>query len=345
VGNTNWSSVTATGFGNILPVTIKRLYAWDNNRLFGSVGAYEAVFSYDLTSATTTTLGYPQFSVYDAIFDGNMIFLSGYPDATLQYNTNLTWTLTASTTNQALTNPSLTPARYGKYHYYTALGSDGFVYIGAHHERDSTGGELGWYDPINRTKGSLRAPFLDDDVRDLKAALGATKLVYASSGRTNLFVFDVATKSIERTIVPLPGVQMDKIVEAAPGIIFGATGTNIFEVNITNGLVIYSKTVPGSAFGSSAVQAYDHGLTLGPDGYVWMFLYANKTNTLYRINPSDGSYTKIVTNSLTTYGNNSVMFNGGDLYLYGGTNIYRIQGVLIPVGPAQPQNLHVLPPF
>jgi len=345
VGATSLTSINATGFDNLLPVTIKRLYAWDNNRLLGSVAAYGALFSYNPANATTTTLGYPQFSLYDITFDGNTIFLSGYPDATLQCNTNLAWTLTASTTNQALSNPSLTPARFGKYHYYTSLGADGLIYIGAHHERDSTGGELGWYDPINLTKGSLRSPFLNDDVADLKPALGGSKLVYASSGSTNLFVFDVATKSIERTIIPLPGIQMDKIVEAAPGIIFGATGTNIFEVNVTNGSVLYSKTVPGLAFGSSAIQPYDHRLTLGPDGYVWMFLYANNTNTLYRINPSDGSYAGILTNSMAVYGDNRLLFNGGDLYLYGGTNLYRISGLLVPVGPAikAPQNVHVLP--
>lgn len=345
VGAVNWSSITATGFNNLLPVIIKHLYAWDNNRLFGFATDYGPVFWYNLANATMTTMGYPQFSLYDTTFDGNVIYLSGYPDATLQYDTNLAWTLTTSTTNQALSNPSLISARFGKYHYYTTLGSDGFFYIGAHHERDSTGGELGWYDPINRTKGSLRTPFLNDDVRDLKPALGGTKLVY-SSNSGNLFVFDVASKQIDRIITPLPGIgPLDKVVEVAPGIIFGAAGSNVFKVNITNGFVIYSSTLPGVAFSSPSTQAYDHRLTFGLDGYMWMFIYANNTNTLYRINPSDGSYTKIVTNSLTTYGNNSVMFNGGDLYLYGGTNIYRIQGVLIPVGPAQPQNLHVLPPF
>ena len=346
VGNTNWNSVTATGFNNLLPVIIKHLYAWDNNRLFGFAADYGPVFWYNLANVTTTTLGYPQFSLYDTTFDGNVIYLSGYPDATLQYDTNLAWTLTTSTTNQALSNPFLTSARFGKYHYYTTLGSDGFFYIGAHHERDSTGGELGWYDPINRTKGSLRTPFLNDDVRDLKPALGGTKLVYSST-TTNLFVFDVATKSIERTIVPLPGINMDKVVEVAPGIMFGATASNIFNVNITNGSILYTKTISGVAFGSSGIKYPDHRLVNGPDGYVWMFVHKTPNNVLYRINPSDGSYIQILTNSLATYGDNSVMFNGGDLYLYGGANLYRIQGLLIPTGPTltAPRDVHVVPPF
>jgi hypothetical protein len=333
IGQTNWQSVTVTNF-NIQPINIKRMYCGDNNRLFGFADFYGPVFWYNTADATMTTLGRPQFSLYDALFDGNMIYLSGYPDATLQYDTNLAWILTAMTTNQALSNPSLISARFGKYHYYTTLGSDGFVYIGAHHERDSTGGEIGWYDPINRTNGSLRAPFLNDDVRDVKPALGGTKLVYSSTS-TNLFVFDVATKSIERTIVPLPGINMDKVVEVAPGIMFGATASNIFKVNITNGSILYTNTISGVAFGST-ISSYDHRLVLGPDGCVWMFI----GNTIYRINPTDGSLTKLVDIPAK-----SLLLKDGDLYLFGGTNLYRIQGVLIPVGPAQPKNLHVLPPF
>ncbi|MEQ1935544.1 MAG: Ig-like domain-containing protein, partial [Fimbriimonadaceae bacterium] len=192
VGTTNWSSVSMTGF-NLQPVSIKRVYTWQNGKMFGFADFYGPVFSYDPGTRKTETLGRPPFSLYDALIEEGTVYLSGYADATLRYDTQRTWTLTGSTSDQSISNPWLTTVRFGKYHFYTAFGSDGLVYIGAHHERNSAGGELGWYDPISGTSGSLRDPFLNDDVRDLKPALGGTKLVF-SSNNEKLFVFDVASK-------------------------------------------------------------------------------------------------------------------------------------------------------
>jgi hypothetical protein len=162
---------------------------------------------------------------------------------------------------------------------------------------------------------------LTDDVRDLKPALGASKLVYVSN-KEKLFVFDVKTKQVERTVVPIPGIgALDKVTEVAPGIIFGAASNRIYKVDIRTGALLYTNTLPGLAFGGSAFPAYDRRLALGPDGNVWMFI----SNSLYRIEPTDGSLTKILD---AQAGN--LLFHGGDIYVYRGPNLFRIKHVLRP---------------
>lgn len=330
VGATNWQAVGVSGF-RLQPINIKRLYPWDSTHFFGWADFYGPVFLFDTTTGGTTTLGRPQYSIYDGLFENDRLYLSGYTAVTLTYTPSRSWTLSGSTTIKS--DPTINPHQilggFGKYHYYSTFGADGMVYIGGHHERDSTGGELGWIDPLTGTNGSLRNPFLDNDVRDLKSVLGGTKLVYASNNE-KLFVFDVASKQIERVITPIPGVgPLDKIVEVAPGIVFGATGNRVFKVDIRDGSVLYTNTLSGLAFG--VALAYDHRLVLGPDGLVWMFI----VNSLYRINPTDGAMTKLMDTPAK-----SLLFKDGDLYLYGGPNLYRVRGVLKPLSLAAPTGVH-----
>jgi hypothetical protein len=340
VGAPTWQSVTVGGF-QLAPTGIHRLFPWDSTHLLSFASFYGPVFTVNKSSIQASILGYPQFNLYDFVASNGISYFSGYTAGQLHYDPSNPWTLSASTPNKFNTsvNPYQTGVAIGKHEYYEALGSDGYIYVGALHERDSVGGEVGWYNPSNGTTGSLRAPFVNDDISDLKPALSGTKLVYASKGQ-NLFVIDTATKSVERTIVPLPGTNMNKVVEVAPGIMFGATGNTIFEVNIADGSLIYSKTLIDAAFMESG-RSDDHRLVRGPDGYIWMFRwYRNgqgfNVSSLYRINPADGSYTTIITNTYYTYGENNVMFDGGDMYWYGGTHLYRIAGILSEPGALLP---------
>jgi hypothetical protein len=307
-------------------VNVKRLYSWKDRTLFGFADSYGPVFLYDPSTGVTAGLGRPQFSLYDATFGNGKTYLSGYPAATLEYDPSRPWSLTGSTPlkSSPAVNPHYLPVGFGKYHYYSCFGADGMVYVAAHHERDSTGGELGWYDPATGAKGSLRAPFLTHDVRDLKPALGATKLVCASN-HEKLFVFDVATKAIERTITPLPGIgPLDCITEVKPGIILGAVKNFIYQVNIRDGSILYTNTLPGLAFGGTAVANIDHRMTTGPDGFVWLFI----GNSLYRIDPASASLQKVLDTPAK-----SLCFLGNDLYLYGGPNLQRIRGILASAEP------------
>jgi hypothetical protein len=336
VGETNWQSITANGF-RLSPSIVRRIYSLDNTQLFGWTDLYGPVFSYNLISGQTTILGRLPYSLYDSTADGTNLFLSGYPSATLQYPPTQPWTFNttlASYGGQTVNPNVITNLSVGKYHYYSTMGADGLLYIGGAHERDSIGGEIGWYDPITRSNGSLRSPFLNYNVRDLKPALGGTKLVY-SSDRTNLLVFDVARKSIERIVIPWPTVSsaLDKIVEVSPAIMLGATDTRIFKVDIRDGSVLYTNTLPGQAFGGGAIPTYNHRLVLGPDGYVWMFI----GNSLYRIDPGDCSLTRVLDTPAK-----SLLFKERDLYLYGGPNLYRIHNLLVTT-VAPPGGLHLLP--
>jgi len=332
VGTTNWQSATAVNFG-LCPVGVSRLYPLSPTKLLGFSSFYGPVVIYDTVQWTATSLGYPQCNLYDAAMSADTYYFCGYTATQLRFNPLAPWTLVSSTPNMcaASVNPCQTPLAIGKHEYYTTFGADGMVYVAAIHERDSAGGELGWYDPLTGMSGSLRNPFLYDEPADLKPALGGTKLVYASTG-TNLFVFDVATKSIQRIIVPLPGVTLDKVVEVSPGIMLGVAGSNVFKVDITTGSITYSSTLPGKAFQESQ-GLQDRRLCLAPNGFIWMFRYYRdfqnfNRSSLYRINPADCSYSVMFTNTYYTYGENNVMFNGGNMYWYGGQNLYWVNGIL-----------------
>jgi hypothetical protein len=320
-GTTKWQAVDVSGF-RLQPVNIKRLYPGEDTKLIGFAAFYGPIFSYDLSTSNAVTLGRTRFSLYDGLLEKGKIYFSGYPASTLEYDPSKPWKLKGlARASDTLANPHQLPISFGKYHYYSAFGADGFLYVAAHHERDSTGGELGWYDPRTGARASLREPFLTDDVRDLKPALGASKLLYVSN-REKLFVFDVKSKRVERTIVPIPGIgALDKVTEVAPGIMFGAASNLIYKVDIRTGSLFYTNTLPGLAFGGSVLPAYDRRLSLGPDGKVWMFI----SNSLYRIEPADGSLTKILN---APPGN--LLFHGGDIYVYRGPTLFRIKHVLRP---------------
>lgn len=320
VGSNDWRSVQVAGF-RIKPVILKRLWPWKENVLMGFASFYGPVFTYHSASNTLTTLGRTQYSNYDALVNAsNDLFFSGYTAATLRYDPTRPWTLSASSPNRndPALNPYKTPLAMGKYHYYMARGADGMIYQACHHERNATGGELGWYDPASNTVGGrLREPFLEYDVRDLKAVLGGAKLVY-SSNNNKLFVFDTASKSMEREIVPLPGIGgLDKVAEIAPGILAGVVGATYYKVDVGRGNLLLATNLPAPAFGAMAMA--DRRLTLGPDGYFWIYL----GNALYRIDPAGGGAQKIADDN----GAYNTVFQGDDLYLYGGTELRRIRNL------------------
>ena len=336
-----WQWATTTGF-SLAPTVIKHLYVSpsDPSKLFGWADNYGPVFTYATSTATVQTLGYPLYSIYDALFSGTSTYLSGYTSATLRYDNTKAWTLSASTPNRYSTsvNPYLLTVGGsdaggnwdGKYHYYSALGSDGYIYIGTQHIRDSNGSGLGWYNSVDGTSNGLRQSFLNYDMRDLIAVASGTKMVASLGDNTStndkLFVLDVASKTIERQITPISGSNsIDKIIETEPGIVFGIAGTQFFKVNALTGDIIYVKNLGGTAF--NYMYQYDHRLVKGPDGYIWLFI----NNVLSRINPKDGTIQTVLNSGLTA---SLMTFSGNTLYLYNGlvgttaiTHIKRISNL------------------
>jgi len=320
VGQNQWKEARTAV--RCAPQPLKRLYQY-GNELFGFVEAYGPTFTYNPATRAVNLLGRTGYSCYDAVHTQGIWFLSGYPAATLRYDPAIPWTLTPSTTDQSTTNPRKLTGIH-KYHYYSAVGADGNVYVGVHHERDSTGGELGWYDRnTGDLKGRLRDPFVKFDVRDLKAALGGQKIVYSSINidgipPAKLFVFDTTKKIIEREIAPLTDVSaLDKILETSPGVIFGICGNRYYKVDIRTGQVLYIKDLGGDAF--TGMRSYDRRLTLGPDGYVWLYI----GNSICRVEPDSGTVEKIVDASPA----GGLTFLNGDLYIWGYPNLRRVTGL------------------
>jgi hypothetical protein len=318
----SWRSASA--LVRVGPQVIKRLYA-DGKRLFSFIEAYGPVFYFDPASSKTTLLGRSRRSLYDAISIPGGWFLSGYPASTFLYETSRPWTLNNNTANMSAPeiNPRLLDG-IAKYHYYQAR-AQGHVFVGVHHERDATGGSLGWYDEkTGALVGRLRDPFINYDVRGLTSALNGTKIVYSSidinaSGNAKLFVIDAVSKQIEREIIPpIPGATaLDKIVEVSPGLIFGIQSPWFYLADIRTGQVRYVKELGGSAF--PGLPSYDRRLTLGPDGHVWLYI----NDDICRIEPEQGVIEKIITYRPS----GPLTFHQGQLYISKGSSLRRVSGL------------------
>jgi hypothetical protein len=321
-GEPHWRTGSASV--RMRPDLLHRIYPLTETQLLVIPRSYAPLAVFNTVTGDVSVLGRTQRSLYDALSVDGVWFLAGYPAATLRWDPAKPWTLTYSTPNPSnpAVNPYMLPG-FHKYHYYLAKGADGRVYVGVHHERDSVGGELGWYDAATSARGSLRQPFLKHDVRHLLAVAGGTKIVYSSVAiepglEAKLFVFDVASGTIEREITPLPGVSaLDKLVEVAPGVVLGVVGTRFFKVDVRTGEVHYLKDLGGEAF--RGLSTYDHRLILGPDGWVWLYI----DNSISRIRPEDG----VIERVLDAKPPQNLLFFNNDLYLYGTTSLRRIAGL------------------
>lgn len=342
-GAPEWRSVKAPV--PVLPQTIKQLVAWEGEELLGLTSMYGPLFRLShARNGGIKLLGSTFRSNYDALYlpDRALWYIAGYPGSTLVYDPKHEWSLLpGSSPSDISLNPHIAGQGIAKHHYYLARGADGLVYAGVHHERESTGGDLGWYDPASGSTGHLREPFVHYDVRDLKAVLGGNALVYSSNALTEadgsrpdavLFVLDVAAKQVVREIVPLPGVSdLDKVIETSPGVIVGVAGTECYAVDIQSGKVLYHKSL-GAQFGTAASP--DRRLVLGPDGYVWLVLVPPTKDALpqlARIKPVDGSVEIVqgvpgLVNFVLVPGRGVGEY---DALLYGGTDIRRVRALLV----------------
>jgi hypothetical protein len=321
-GEPSWRQTTVVV--RTQPRVVKRLYPYSSSQLLALAEYYGPVVAYDPYSRASVILGDPQASLYDALLAGGVWYLAGYPAATLRYDPSRPWTLTASTSNRhdRSVNPYML-AGVQKYDYYLARGADGDIYVGVHHERDSSGGELVWYDTATDVRESVREPFEQFDVAGLAAVQGGAKIVYSSTALApatdaKLFVFDVATKRIEREIVPLPGTRsLDKIVEVARGVVLGIADTRVYAVRTGTGEILYARELGGEPF--RGVSKVDRRLVVGPDGYVWLPI----DSVICRIDPANGSV-EYVLDGVPARG---LLFFRNDLYLYGDTSLRRVRGL------------------
>jgi hypothetical protein len=337
-----WRPIGATAWRGVSPIlrttpqALKQLYVGPDGKLFGFAAFYGPLFRYDLALRRTIILGNDYRSNYDAVYHAakRLWFIIGYAAATIRYDPARPWTLSGSVNGF---DPRYNPfylSGAGKYHYYAAIGKDNYVYVGVHHERDSTGGELVWYDPDTNLKGSLRDPFINYDVADLKAVLDGGKIVYSSSAlhpgdSGRLFVLNTATRALERAIIPVPGLQnLGKIVEVAPGIVMGVSGRKVYKVDITTGRVLFVVDLAADSFPNTS--SYDRRLRLGPDGSVWLPVRSDGSGYLAKILPANGQL-ELVRQVGSVVNVLFIRHAGGrgyDALLYGDTNLRRISNLI-----------------
>jgi len=342
VGAQTWSQVSVSNM-IVDAQLVKRMVTRADGSLVGVINAYQPAFMYNTAQLLTTVLGnMTQASMYDILLYDHRYYFSGYPSTFAEYDSSQSWTLTPSTPDwtQTSVNPHNISVTGAKYNYFLTTGPGGRVYIGAHRERDATGGAVGWYNPANGTKNKLQDPFVNNDAADLIATNGGTRLCFSTNslngGNGLLYVlqYNEGSQNVEvlNSYAPLPGVTSSgKVVEVAPGVVFGVQGAQAYRFNLNTGVRDYLVNLPGTHSFGQNVASYDRRLLLGPDGKVWLFVEDSgaQTTKLYRFDPSNGAAELMVDNIGNRRGRPFV-FVGDDIYMYGGgnVNLERIQDLL-----------------
>lgn len=318
VGEQTWQEY-APAAPPLYPQVIHRVYPFDSTRLLCLSAAYGPVYLYTPATKQVEILGSPTRSLYAASKIADKWYFSGYPAATYEYDPAQPWTLTDSSADHAQTNPrSVFPV--SKYHEYSAVGSDGRLYVAVRHERDSVGGELGWYDPTTEQGGSLREPLARWYPRGF-AAVGS-KIVYSGGNLDGLdgrlFVFDVSDPAaVEREITPLQDF-------ASAGCIIGVGGTDViglanvaaYRQNVVTGAEIWRVALPNGAM--DAIEYRSRKAEIAPDGLVYFYI----GTSIYALDPADGTLTVAVEDG----GAQGVITrHNGTAYIYGTTELRRIK--------------------
>jgi hypothetical protein len=355
-GDVTWREKSIEGI-RLEPTPIKKLNSFSSTYLIGFPTAYGPTFLVDTVRQKGVVLGRGIISMYNSHYSKRhqKWFITGYPSAWTEYDPTKPWTLSYTTNRyHSETNPHFLPRpiedqahMMAKYFYHVAEDFEGTMYLGGHHERDSTGGSLTWYRPastksgaipaswsspwITENYGVLRLPFLTYDIASLTSVLNGSKIIFASrsccgeTGPAKLFVFDAAQKKIENEWM-IPGLtHLGAVLEVAPGVVLGMTGDNVYSINVMNGQAGISLKAPG-VFSGSPLR--------GPDGWVWGFW----GKSLYRFNVSTELFEKILDTAA-----GSMTFHQGDLYIAQGAEIKRIKG-LFPAEATAPDDIISSPP-
>lgn len=316
-GEGAWNELSISGIKG-LPQVLKRVYAFDANRLLCISGLYGPLFLYNPTTEALELLGWTNRSLYDALKIGTKWYLSGYTAVTMEWDDTQPWTLVESTPDRALSNPR-DVLQVHKYHYYSAEGPDGWFYTAVNHIRDSFGGDLGWFDPTTEVKDHLRAGFELWSPRGL-ATVGDV-LVYSGNSLEGLdgqlIVFDPDTKSIVDTITPLAGEGITEAGCIIPigGDVIGIVGTRAYRVTVATKASVWKVNLPAAAFHTQ--MWYDRRVEIAPDGLIYLYMGA----AIYTLNPATGAAVKVRNDSGNPGG---ILWHNGIGYIEGGTTLRTV---------------------
>lgn len=308
-----------------------------DGRILGAPGAYEDFFLYDPETNEFEIVGKSPLSCSAMERIGETVYLMGYPGTYMvEYDPNRPWTYFTTTPEQdepKLTDPESNPRECHRWsvgimptHHVrgSAVGADGFIYMGGHAERGAVGGGLGWWDPVNRKAEGIREPFELQDCDDICAARDGELIVYSSRPVADpgtqrpapdtgkLFILDVAEKETVNEITPVPGARRCGPVAAIGDLVYGVAQQGdkyiFYVINIAEGKTIHSAEIASGA----------SDLKIGPDGKIYAFI----GDVLTRIDPN--TFELIPLGSVENAGR--MLFKGNDIYLTG-LNLRRINNV------------------
>ena len=306
--------------------------------VFGD-GYFPAV-KYDYQTRTVREyLGFPQVGPYSLLQADSGYYICGYPGMQVRYDPSLPWTLTGANFvskgndpgESHKTNPYRTKAQYGKWNHFSTYSRESTVWMAGPH-RYTSNHSLIWYNPATGANGEIIQTV---PCRSLVAADQRAKICWGGNG-DQIFVYDAATKKLERTIKVNSGLATAGNVIMAPSntefvlaVVVdnqdrtGAT-KKLVKVNISDGTTVWSKAMPaGFPFGSPDQSQQNRQLISGPDGHLWLFL----GNYIYRVD-ANGNFSA-VTGDLGIIG--ALMFSGTDLLIYNcydDNNLRVIYGIL-----------------
>lgn len=329
-----WTTSTVTGMP-IFPCAVKRLVRLPDGRLLGTTPFVGPAFILNPADGKVSCPGMLPCSVYDAIESDGKVYLAGYVNAFAQYDPAAAWTVAGSHAATRSGNPmSITLGTTAKYNYFLAVGKDGRIYAAGHHERESVGGSLAWYDPKTGGTGGVRDELLRHDVSDLVALNGGALIVLSAhatdaGGRGRIVVYDAVRHAVAAVLDPLPDLaDAGKIFAAGEDMIVGAVRQSasgegakavchVYKLNVRTGALLFRRELPGRFFtGASEMDLLgpDARFEVGPDGCGWLFV----DNAICRIHPDDGRLEKVF--EMAQKGR--LLFTGADLYVYNGGRVF-----------------------
>lgn len=339
-----WKKLLYTGVEKH-PLSIHRLVNLGDGLLWGTAMGYAGRFLYDTKNGKMTQLGRGGSSIYATVPHDGKLYLSGYPSGPLYvYDPAKPWIFEKSyppgpptlkpddpVNNMRLLGDFNKESRVKKMLSAT-VASDGKIYFGGEGLRDYHGGSLGWYDPQSGAIGGEWKPFENDPIHWVTPSNDRSKIIIstrANQGSGKVFVWDVASRQVERSIVPVEDApKAGPLVEVSPGRMLGITddpnsanGSILYGLDVNKGAVLWRKSVPGR-LGFEWQNGTARWVFLkGPDGNIYTFL----DKRLVRIRPENAAVQ--VLGLLPAQGH--AAFVGNDLYLAGAQNLRRIANVTV----------------
>ena len=342
-----------------------------DGRLFATT-TYNGIYAYDPKAGRLEHQGIMPCSNYAARVVGGRVYLVSYPGGSslFVWDPARPWTIDRATPdravpaiNAAVSNPRQLPvlihgvkdAPLGFQHpWFMAHGMDHALYVAIHGERYNVGSLIAWRELDTGESGFLRKSFEQYDPDGLCPALDGSKLVYGTraieglkgepkpaSGR--LFVIDVATRKVDWTLDPFPGVDSAGMpIEGKPGEVIVAAlkkGTweherkllheaqeteavsVLYKVDLKTRAVTRSVEVSGFLAGRREYYWLVE-MAKGPDGMIYTF----HNDTLVRIDPDTLAITAI--SKVGAIGR--FAFAGKDIYLSGTSHLRVVRNTLLP---------------